>query len=322
MKAQSRENSFSLLLLMIFASVAALSYPLNLSAEQAIIGVVYPQMREPYRGVFEAIISGIESSVVHARRFELSDNVRNHGKVLEWVKDEQIKTVVALGKHGLDSAESLPAEVKVVIGAVLTPPESAQKVGGILLAPAPERLFQWLTLLAPNVKKVTVVYNPGLNEWLIEFAHAAARKHKLILNALPAQDLRTAAQLYRDLVQTGLGADHAIWLPQDSYTVDQQTTLPMLLKASWDQEFVVFSSNPAHVKRGALFGLYPDNVAMGKRLGELAANMNEEWEVKNFPVEPLKDLLIAVNLRTADHLRLNLNKNLVESLDLTFPATR
>jgi putative ABC transport system substrate-binding protein len=248
--------------------------------------------------------------------------VQDNGKVLNWVQEEQIKTVVALGKQGLDSAANFPAEVNVVIGAVLTPPDSVQKAGGILLAPAPDRLFQWLTLLAPDVKKVTVVYNPELNGWLIEFAHAAARKHKLILNALPAQDLRTAAQLYRDLVETGLGANHAVWLPQDSYTVDQQTTLPMLLKASWDQEFVVFSSNPAHVKRGALFGLYPDNVAMGKRLGELAANVNGGLEVKNFPIEPLKDLLIAVNLRTADHLRLNLDKNLVESLDLTFPATR
>lgn len=314
-----RENRFSLLLL-VLAIVAGLSYPLDLQAEQSIIGVVYPQMREPYRGIFEAIISGIEQTV-HIQRFELSEDIQSNGVLLDQVKNKQIKTVVALGKQGLDFAKSLPAEVNVVIGAVLTPPESAEK-SGILLAPSPDRLFEWLTLLAPGVEKVTVVYNPDLNDWLIELAHVAARKHGLTLNALSAPDLRTAAQLYRDLVDTGINANHAIWLPQDSYTVDQQTTLPMLLKASWDREFVVFSSNPAHVKRGALFSLYPDNVAMGKRLGKLATKVDSDKEVKKFPIEPLMDLLIAVNLRTADHLRLNFGKNLVETFDLTFPATR
>lgn len=320
----SRENRTSLLLLLLTIAAAGFLYPLHLQAEQAIIGVIYPQMRDPYRGVFEAIISGMESTIDHRiRRLELSEDSGYSSKaVLEWVKKEKIKTVVALGKQGLDSAKALPAEVNVIIGAVLTPPEPELGVGGIVLAPAPERLFEWLTLLAPRVKKVTVVYNPDLNGWLMEYAREAARKHELILNALPAQDLRSAAQLYRDLVETGLGAEHAIWLPQDSYTVDQQTTLPMLLKASWDQEFIVFSSNPAHVKRGALFGLYPDNVDMGKRLGRLAIKVDGEEQVKKFAIEPLMDLLIAVNVRTADHLQLNFGKNLVETFDLTFPATR
>lgn len=322
MKARRfRENCVFLLLFLTIA--AGLLYPPDLQAEQPVIGVIYPQMRDPYRGVFEAIISGMENTIHRrVRRFEVSeDTASGSGPVLEWIQKERIKTVVALGKQGLDAAKSLPAEVKVVIGAVLAPPEPEFEAG-IVLAPAPERLFDWLTLLAPQVKKVTVVYNPDINGWLIAFADTAARKHGLVLNSLPARDLRTAAQLYRDLVNSGLDAEHAIWLPQDAYTVDQQTTLPMLLKASWDQKFIVFSSNPAHVKRGALFGLYPDNVKMGERLGRLAIKVDGGEEVKKFPIEPLMDLLVAVNVRTADHLQLNFGKNLVETFDLTFPATR
>lgn len=311
--------------LLLFLTIAAGSlFPPNLQAEQPVIGVIYPQMRDPYRSVFEAIIAGMENAVNHrVRRFEIvEDAAPGNGRVLEWIQKERVKTVVALGKQGLEAAKVLPAEINVVIGAVLTPPEPEFEAGGIVLSPAPERLFDWLTLLAPQVKKVTVVYNPDINGWLMAFAETAARKHGLALNALPARDLRTAAQLYRDLVNAGLGAEHAIWLPQDSYTVDQQTTLPMLLKASWDQKFVVFSSNPAHVKRGALFGLYPDNVKMGERLGRLAIKVDDGEEVKKFPIEPLMDLLVAVNVRTADHLQLNFGKNLVETFDLTFPATR
>lgn len=319
MKAGCLRESYISQLLLLLAIATGLSYSNSLSAEQAVIGVIYPQMRDPYRGVFETIISGIESTASHrVRRLEVVDGAGNNDAVSEWIKTEKIKTVVALGKQGLDASKGLPAAVSVVIGAVLTPPDS--ELGGIVLAPAPERLFEWLTRLSPQVKQVSVVYNPELNGWLMEFARSAARKQGLGLNALPAQDLRTAAQLYRGLVEGGLDVEHAIWLPQDSYTVDQQTTLPMLLKASWEQEFVVFSSNPAHVKRGALFGLYPDNLAMGKRLGRLAMKVDGEREVKKFPIEPLMDLLIAVNVRTADHLRLNFGKNQAETFDLTFPA--
>lgn len=321
MKARwSRENCFFLSFLLAIAA----GLPFNVQAEQPVIGAIYPQMRDPYRDVFEAVISGMESVVNRRiRRLELFEDAnRGDSGILAWIQKEKIETIVALGKQGLDAAKDLPPNVKVIIGAVLTPPEPELGVGGIVLAPAPERLFEWLTLLAPQVKKVTVVYNPNLNGWLVEFAELAARKYGLVLDPLPAQDLRTAAQLYRDLVNTGLDAEHAIWLLQDSYTVDQQTTLPMLLKASWDQKFIVFSSNPAHVKRGALFALYPDNVAMGKRLGRLAIKVDGGEEVKKFPIEPLMDLLIAVNVRTADHLQLNFGKNLVETFDLTFPATR
>jgi len=36
-------------------------------------------------------------------------------------------------------------------------------------------------------------------------------------------------------------------------------------------------------------------------------------------IEPLRDLLIAVNLRTAEHLGLNLANNAKLKFDLTFP---
>lgn len=109
-------------------------------------------------------------------------------------------------------------------------------------------------------------------------------------------------------------------MPQDPHTVDQNT-LPDLLRKAWDQEFVLFSSNPAHVQRGALFGLYPDNVAMGERLGRMALALAEGKPLKNSSIEPLSDLLIAVNVRTADHLRLNLSKGVIETFNLTFPAS-
>ena len=132
-----------------------------------------------------------------------------------------------------------------------------------------------------------------------------------------ADSLEQAARQYQQIIGSDLGQDDAVWLPQDPHTVDQKTILPLLLRQAWNNQFIVFSSNAADVKRGVLFGLYPDFEAMGASLGRLARD-----GIKNPAIQPLTDVLIAVNLRTADHLKLNLNGNVRDTFNLTFPASR
>ena len=134
--------------------------------------------------------------------------------------------------------------------------------------------------------------------------------------------LDQAANIYRQTIDAGLTTADAIWLPQDPYTVDQKTILPELLRAAWSDNFVVFSSNASHVKRGVLFGLYPDFEKMGASLGRLALDASTGKSIKKTPVQPLTDVLTAVNLRTADHLGLNLKSDQRDTFDLTFPTSR
>jgi putative ABC transport system substrate-binding protein len=130
-------------------------------------------------------------------------------------------------------------------------------------------------------------------------------------------DLLTAAAMYKSVIQ-GLGPQDALWIPQDPQAVDDKVILPMLLNAAWAQNFILFSSNADHAKRGALYSVYPDNFAMGRKLGQIAEQRVGGISA-NAGMQPLDDLLIAVNLRTAEHLRLNLSSDQVRSFDLTFP---
>ena len=288
------------------------------------MGVVYPEMREPYRSIFSAIRSGVKKSVRNSvREFEITKG-QGPPELNSWISQNEIKTMVSLGKKGLEACAQLPKDMRMVVGAVLAPlqEDDCALYGGIALAPAPDRLFEKLKQLAPNVATVIVVYNAELNNWLIDYARPAAQKWGLVLQTIESEDLLESAQIYQDLIEKGIGNTTAIWLPQDPFTVDQKTVLPILLKESWRANFVVFSSNPAHVNRGVLFALYPDYRAMGERLGKLAVEASQAAGNKKTPIQPLQDVLIAVNLRTADHLKLNLTKKQRKSFDLTFPASR
>lgn len=281
------------------------------------VAVVYPETREPYQSIFLSIIEGIEKG----GRFPIKEYVLNPNEpvenILGWLTQEGIGTLIALGASGLELADKLPDTMRPVVGAVLINPDTATRdVMGITLAADPEFVFERLKNLSPATTRVNVVYNPERNTWLIKRAQGAAQRRRLTLRVFPAKNIRESALVYREVLQDVRAQADAIWLLQDDTTLDEQAVLPFILREAWDRNLVVFSSNPTHVKRGALFSLYPDNVGMGRRLATMAtkgASTGKENLV------PLRDLSTAVNLRTADHLGLDLSSRDRSQYSLSYP---
>ncbi len=290
------------------------------SAGDVAIGVLYPEIREPYRAVFLSIIAGIKEEIKEPVKTYEIDRSYDPSVLLSKLEADHVGLVIALGKRGLKVARELPSHFDILIGAVrATPGADGTVKGGITLTPDPDVMFRRLKTLAPEVRRVVVVYNPERSDWLIDRARRAASRQGLILEALSARDLKEAAPLYRDLIAEA-DPSYAVWLPQDRSTVDKSTILPMILEAAWDKRFVVFSSSLAHVSKGALFSLYPDNTAMGRSLGALATALVEKRGQGKADIVPLRDLQTAVNLRTAKRLGLRLNGAQARQFGLVFPS--
>ena len=307
----------------LFSMVCAVLFAL-FSARAALpdppaVGVMYPKIRQPYRGVFLSIVEGIEAQLgTSVKRHALPERYST-GDLNDWLKKESVGTVIALGSRGLRAAAQLPDDVQVVAGAVLNAPEDAS-FPVVTLHPDPGALFDELQRLAPGVTRIAAVYNPQRTGWLMEGATGAAKERGLALNLVPATGLREAVLKYRDLLKEGDAGKQAIWLLQDPTTTDARTVLPLILKEAWNRNLVVFSSSPAYVRRGVLFALYPDNVDMGRTLGELARKGRGAGSLKVSGALPLRDLLTAVNVRTADHLGLELTSRQKRAFDLVFPS--
>ena len=102
--------------------------------------------------------------------------------------------------------------------------------------------------------------------------------------------------------------------------MNDRVILPMILEQAWEKQVVVFSSNPSHVNKGALFALYPDNEGMGRTLGALADNILAKKRPASPGLLPLRDLLTATNLRTAEHLGIQYTQAQREEFSLVFPS--
>ena len=280
------------------------------------IAVIYPELGEPFRSVFLRIIDGIEAQLkTKVRSYPVSAAV-NAADLNVQLKSNGTRVVIALGRQGLAMSVDLDRDILVVAGAVLGMPKyDHRKVTGISMLPDPSLMFARLKELMPSVKRVTVVYDPKNNEWLINLARDAARSLGLELVAKEARDLTTAARLYEAFFASAEGQRDAIWLPQDATTVDEATIVPLILKESWDRSVPFFSSNFLHVKRGALFALYPNNTEMGRAIANHALGVLGGDPGKT-GVLPLRELLAALNLRTAAHFGLILTEQQKRTFDV------
>jgi putative ABC transport system substrate-binding protein len=282
------------------------------------IAVIYPDLDGPYRGIFASIIDGIEQKTkMKVVSYAIGPDM-DAAALNAQLKHNGTRVVIALGKQGVKTAASLDREIPVVVGGVLSVPEaSSRSLVGVSLTPDPALLFSRLKNMLPAVKRVTVIYDPRQNEWLIKLAHEAAKAQGLELVALEAQDIVTAAHKYKSAFETADARRDAIWLPQDSTTVDENVILPMVLKDSWERGIPVFSSSFLHVKKGVLFALYPNNLELGRTLAELALDASAGEASKH--LLPLRDVYAAVNVRTASHIGLNIGYQKPNGFDAVFP---
>ncbi len=119
------------------------------------IGVIYPDLREPYRSIFSAIIDGIKDTLGDEVKLFSAGKDDSAKMVNEWLKTSDIEYTIALGTRSEKLTKSLNLENKL-IGAITNPPLEGNFVSGILFTPDPGKVLQELKKLAPDVNRIYI----------------------------------------------------------------------------------------------------------------------------------------------------------------------
>lgn len=282
------------------------------------IAVIYPDIGKPYRSVFTQIIGGIEEKAPgHVTNIAVGPDV-DVAKLSHSLLLNDTKVVIALGRQGVSVASRLDKRIGVVEGAVLRASLNDTRNHQVnTLSPDPALLFSRLKAMTPNIRRIFTVYDPRQNSWMMQLAKEAAHTQDLELVAYEATDLRSAMRAYQNIFKIADSKRDALWLLQDSTTVDEGTVLPFVLRESWEHNMAVFSSSFSHVRRGVLFSLYPNNVELGRHLANSALGFLASGEKEISGMLPLREVLMAINLRTARHLEINADH--LKSFNMAFP---
>lgn len=109
---------------------------------RALIGVVYPQIGEPYRSAFAAIVRGIEERASgRIVRLPLAGEAAPES-LSEELRNRHVRAVIALGRSGLKAVTAFDTRLPVIAAGVLSVPESeGQSSTVVSLAPDPQILF-------------------------------------------------------------------------------------------------------------------------------------------------------------------------------------
>ncbi len=310
-------TKYSVKRIVLAACVFLLILSLPIFAATPSVAVIYPELRAPYNKVFEDIADGIEKKVNgRTKRYVLSKDF-SQKELNDWIRKNDIKVCVALGGRGEKAANQFTQDIPIVLSGILQPKSISHP--GISLAASPDKLFAKLKQQKLNIKQVIVVYNPDKSEWLIREAQSAATKHGLELITYKTSSLSKSAKIYRDVFKRLRIKDAAIWLPPDSTSIDNRTLLSYVLEQSWSHDVAVFSSSPAHVNKGVLFAMYPDNLKLGQSLGAVAMEELNGGTKLNGMI-PVEDLKTAFNKRTAEHLGVRFTSEDLRSYDAVFPS--
>lgn len=292
-----------------------------MSSGESTVGVVFPDIREPFRSVFMSIAKGVGETLGEEPKLLALADSEGANAVESWAQGAKVQTIIALGSRGPMISDALSNSLPVLVGAVHMSPElQGKKYSGISLNPAPALLLARLQMFAPKVKRVTVVYHRERDQWMVDQAAESARKLGIELNAVPVDRLQEAVNAYGKVLSEQRSGTDALWLSQDSAVLDEQAILPMILREAWNKKLIVFSSNPAHVRRGVLFALYPDNYNMGISLGTMVSEIPASTQAGNPEgIRMLQDVATALNIRTASHLGLKYSRDVLREIDLVFP---
>jgi putative ABC transport system substrate-binding protein len=278
------------------------------------VAVIYPSVREPFASIYRDFVIGIRQGYPGPVS-EFAINGESVEDIASPEKGSDFNTYIALGNKSLKSVLATNTS-RPVLAAMSSQEANLAIEAGILLKPGADVYLRRLMDIYPGVSGIHVVYNPARQAGLIDEAREFLKDKGIALNAVEAGNLREAALGYREVISAAEDGD-AVWLFSDASVIDG-SLLGLILDAAWKKRLAVFSSNPLFVRRGALFAIYPDNIGIGYRLGTMAMQI-AVGKFDEGGIQYLKDVKIAFNERTSNHIGIKLSPDVEQDIEMMLP---
>jgi putative ABC transport system substrate-binding protein len=202
-------------------------------------------------------------------------------------------------------------DVPIVFSMVLYPAASgflggrARVTGASLDVPFDVQLG-YLQRLLPRARRIGVLYSPEETGSVIAAARPAAERYGLELISEEVDEPSRAPLVLDSLMQKV----DALWTVADSGVFTPQTT-PTLLLAALRHRMPLIGLSPGHVRSGALAALVVDYEEVGRQTAELVVRVLEAPS-SEVPVTAPRRVTLALNLKTAELLGLQIPKELLE----------
>ena len=300
------------------AWIALLLVVVSIELHADTVIVIQPEQNKTFiREIYREIVSGIQGVLDDAQIYTLGqdemrdyrDDAINRDKKSDLLSALQSKkTIIALGQKSLDALAGLDIELPVLSGAVLNVENPINPQHYTLsYAVSPELLLAALSRWRPEITKVYVVHDQNISGWYVDKAAKYGEQLNITIEDYAIDSVQEAASVYRKTILPTLDPKReAIWFLYDSKATNKSVVDDILLLA-YHKRIVTLSTNYSLVLRGSLLGYYPDNVALGRQLGMMAADIVKGNAPPQMP-KSLTEAHLVLNQKAAERLGIKPDK--------------
>jgi len=236
-------------------------------------------------------------------------------QILKTVKKESAQVLLTVGSLATRIALKEAGELPIIACLIVNADElrKAPNATGVVVEFPFETQFQWMQQFLPGNRTIGVLFNPKENHDKIEAATKVA--HRLGLK-LVLQEVETPQGLPNALDNLAKDAD-VLWGVTDRTVLSPETAEPILL-FSFRNRIPFAGLSTSWVKAGALYALDRDYTDLGAQCGEIALKVLQGERASSLPPVSPRKITYALNLRTADHMKLNIPQALVDGAQEVF----
>jgi len=304
-------------LLIVFALVFV-SARLTLSvAQNTPIVIVTSQDTSPYQEVVTGFRRYLEQQRIEGPVlvYSLQNDLAATKALLSTTKKEGARLFLTVGSQATHLALQEAGETPVIACMVVNSAEvqKATNATGVNIDFPIETQLQWLQRFLPERKTVGILYNPKENQEKVEEAFKVARALGLKLVARPVD----TPQSLPDALESLANDADVLWGFTDKTVLSPQTAEPILL-FSFRHRIPFTGLSSSWVKAGALYALDRDYIDLGAQCGEIAVKVLQGVRAGSLPPVAPRKVTYAVNLKTAQHMKVDITPSLLEGAQHVF----
>jgi len=269
---------------------------------------------EEYRRALRGLKETLRHPVVAEHDME-GDFDRGRRAMAEIRGRVQPDIIVAIGIWALQVAARESTDVPIVYAMVLNPPSviqpGARNITGASMNVPVDQSIRLFRQLSPSIKRIGIIYNPAKTGYLVQRAQAAAKAHGVQLLGREVSSPKQAIAAL-DAMQDGIDA---LWILPDETTLAPPVVQQMLL-VSYRRKIPLLGLSESQVQMGALLSLsFASGEDIGRQAGELCNAILAGKAASEIPYTTARQLKLAVNLKAAQKLGLEIPRTILERAD-------
>jgi putative ABC transport system substrate-binding protein len=278
--------------------------------EPSAIAVVTSRDEGPYEGVVSGVRAALGARRGSALRVEsLQSDPDGAMKALRRARRAGSGALITVGSSATRAALAAAGDTPVIACMIGDRSDlgRAENATGVMLEFSLETQLEWVRRFVPDGRAIGLLYNPAENqERVAEASRIAARLGLRVV----AREVRRPQDLPGALESLAGEAD--VLLALTDQTVLSPQTAQAILLFSFRNRMPFSGLSASWVKAGALYALERDYEDLGAQCAEMAVRVLEGVPAGSLPPVVPRKVEYALNVRTAEHLKLRLPAELID----------